>query len=168
MTHDAHTPPLPKRARAPRRVRRSDPPTQDSARAKAGVRAATQRPAAVPGDLTAQRCQAWLNHQAEACRLSLEWGQVEARLQAEHGWYKMPTADRERHPGQAELDAIQVLLEELDVARDQLLPTLANLRATTTETVALKLAVVAEIVDIADFPEAHALIVRAREEMLAL
>ncbi len=100
--------------------------------------------------------------------MSIEWGRVEARLQDEHGWYKMSEVERERHPGQAELDQIQARLEDLDAARDLLLPTLADLPAATRETIALKLSVAAELVDVADFPEAHALIVRAREEMLVL
>lgn len=136
--------------------------------ARPGRKKKPRRESATTPDLTAERCQTWLGHHAEACRLSIEWGQVEARLQAKCGWYKLSPETRESHPGQAELDAIQARLDELDAARDLLLPTLADLPAGTRETVALKLAVAAELVDVADFPEAHALIVRARQEMLAL
>lgn len=124
--------------------------------------------AGAPSANTAERCQAWLRHQGEASRLSAEWARLEARLQVENGWYKMSQRARARHPGQADLDKIQARLEEVDSSRDALLPTLAELPATTREGVALKLAVAAELVDVADFPEAHALIARAREEVLRL
>jgi hypothetical protein len=113
-------------------------------------------------------CRAWLGHQAEASRLSVEWGQVEHRLHEQFGWYQMSPRQRARHPGRSELRRIEDRLEELDVARDALLPTLIRLPATSPEAVALKLAVVAELVQPDDCPVAHALVVRAKEELLAL
>jgi hypothetical protein len=98
----------------------------------------------------------------------IEWGQVEARLQSEFGWYRLSEAERAAHPGQAELDGIQTRLDKLVASRDALLPRLPGLPARTADVVALKLAVAAELVDVADHPEANALIRKVREDVLAL
>lgn len=89
-------------------------------------------------------------------------------MQAEFGWYRMSQDERAGHRGQTELDGIQARVDELVASRDALLPSLPDLPATTPGAVALKLAVVAELVDVADNPEANALINRVREEVLAL
>jgi uncharacterized protein HemY len=103
-------------------------------------------------------CLAWLTRSAEISRLLVQWGDLEAWLAENHRWFELSDAERRSLPEAAGLAKIDRQLDALTHERDGLLECLPAIPALTREAPALKLEVAATLVDVADLPDAHALI----------
>lgn len=123
--------------------------------------------AAMPDERT-RRFRLWLALTDQIERLLDRWASLEGWLVREHGWLQLSPAERQKAPWTQELRDIDAGLDVLFKQRDGLLEYLPASGCVNMDSVVTKLAVVERLIWPDDHPEAHALIVGARQDLIAL
>lgn len=103
-------------------------------------------------------CQAWRAKNAEVDRLNDVWGKAEAWLAENHHWFALSDDERYALPQAQPLHDTHRQRAILTVERDGLIDVLPAVRSMSCAAVALKLTVVAQLLDPTDQPDAHALV----------
>jgi hypothetical protein len=119
----------------------------------AGLAKANAVTAATP-DPTIAICQKWLAVEDEWSRLSLLWGDVEARLMREHGWHRLSEEERRTLPIGRQLSEIDARLDVLFEEREALLQALPSGPATSVAEIIAKLSVAERLI----FEEGHSVV----------
>jgi hypothetical protein len=125
-------------------------------------------PAAATIDDSAKPYRRWLYLNGKIERLQTRWAKLETWLVREHRWFELTPAEQQALPWAQELRDIDGCLDLLFEQREAVLEALPIQGATTLAAVAVKLAVVERQVEHDDYPEAHAMIAGARQDLLAL
>jgi len=94
------------------------------------------------------------------------WARLESYLVDHHNWCRLTDAEQRTLPAAQELRDIDGMLELLFEQREALLPKLPARGASSLQVVVARLAVVERLIWRDDFPEAHAMIAGAREDLL--
>ena len=115
-----------------------------------------------------RRLKQWLAFDRRIERYHERWAQLEGYLVREQAWFRLSPDDRRAHPGGRELRDIDGAINVLREKRDALLEALPDARVVSVESIVTRLAVVERLVWPEDHPEAHALIVGAREDLITL
>jgi len=115
-----------------------------------------------------KRCARWLAINAKIERLQTRWAKLEGWLGKEHAWYQLGPAEQQALPWAKELRDIDGCLDLLFEQRDALLESLPTRGSVSMESVIAKLAVVERLIWPCDHPEAHALIVGSRLDLIAM
>lgn len=110
----------------------------------------------------------YLHIDARISRLQRRWGRLESYLADQHDWLRLSEAERGAVPGAQELRNIDGMLDLLFEQREKLLAELPVRGATSLEVVIARLAVAERLIWRDDFPEAHAMIAGAREDLSAM
>ncbi|MBJ7410237.1 MAG: helicase [Phenylobacterium sp.] len=110
----------------------------------------------------------YLQIDARISRLQRRWGRLESYLADQHDWLRLSEAERGAVPGAQELRDIDGMLDLLFEQREKLLAELPVRGATSLEVVIARLAVAERLIWRDDFPEAHAMIAGAREDLSAM
>lgn len=110
----------------------------------------------------------YLHIDARISRLQRRWGRLESYLADQHDWLRLTEAERRAVPGAQELRDIDGMLDLLFEEREKLLAELPVRGATSLEVVIARLAVAERLIWRDDFPEAHAMIAGAREDLSAM
>ena len=135
----------------------------------APVQASTSLPVALAStDETAKQCKRWLAVNAKIERLQTRWAKLEGWLIRNHSWCKLSLAERQALPWSKELGDIDGCLDLLFEQRDRLLEAMPETDASSLEAVIMRLAVVERVIWPEDHPEAHALITKSRQELIAI
>lgn len=112
--------------------------------------------------------QRYLQINARISRLQRRWGRLESYLADQHDWLRLSEAERGAVPGAQELRDIDGMLDLLFEQRETLLAELPVRGATSLEVVIARLAVAERLIWRDGFPEAHAMIAGAREDLSAM
>lgn len=110
----------------------------------------------------------YLQIDARISRLQRRWGRLESYLADQHDWLRLSKAEQQGIPGAQELRDIDGMLDLLVEEREKLLAELPVRGATSLEVVIARLAVAERLIWRDDFPEAHAMIAGAREDLSAM
>lgn len=131
---------------------------------------ATVPPAATfaASDEGARRCANWLAVNARIERLQTRWAKLESWLGKKHGWFQLSPAEQQALPWAKELRDIDGCLDVLFEKREALLDALPTSGAVSLEAVIARLAVVERLIWREEHPEVYALIVGAREDLIAM
>ena len=133
------------------------------------VQAATTLPIALAStDETTKRCKSWLAVNAKIERLQTRWAKLEGWLIRNHSWCKLSPAERHALPWSKELRDIDGCLDLLFEQRGRLLESIPETDTPSLEAVIMRLAVVERVIWLEDHPEAHALITKARQELVTI
>jgi hypothetical protein len=137
--------------------------------AKPAAALATRPAAALTApDEGTKRCASWLAINAKIERLQTRWAKLETWLGREHSWFQLSPAEQQALPWAKELRDIDGCLDLLFEQRDALLESLPTRGSVSMESVIAKLAVVERLIWPCDHPEAHALIVGSRLDLIAI
>jgi hypothetical protein len=109
---------------------------------------------ALASDPTIAICQKWLAVEDEWSRLSLLWGDVEARLMREHGWHRLSEEERRTLPIGRQLSEIDARLSVLFEEREALLDALPSGPAPNIAAIVAKLSVAERLI----FEEGHSMV----------
>lgn len=110
----------------------------------------------------------YLQIDARISRLQRRWGRLESYLADRHDWLRLSKAEQRAVPGAEELRDIDGMLDLMFEQREKLLAELPVRGATSLEVVIARLAVAERLIWRDDFPEAHAMIAGAREDLSAM
>lgn len=119
-------------------------------------------------DEGARRCANWLAINARIERLQTRWAKLESWLAKEHGWLQLSPAEQQALPWAKELRDIDGCLDVLFEKREALLEALPTSGAASLEAVIARLSVVERLIWREEHPEVYALIVGAREDLIAM
>lgn len=119
-------------------------------------------------DEGARRCANWLAVNARIERLQTRWAKLESWLGKEQGWFQLSPAEQQALPWAKELRDIDGCLDVLFEKREALLDALLTSGAVSLEAVIARLAVVERLIWREEHPEVYALIVGAREDLIAM
>lgn len=119
-------------------------------------------------DEGARRCASWLAINARIERLQTRWAKLESWLGNEHGWFQLSPAEQQALPWAKELRDIDGCLDVLFEKREAMLDALPTSGAVNLEAVIARLAVVERLIWREEHPEMHALIVGARQDLIAM
>lgn len=119
-------------------------------------------------DECARRCASWLAVNARIERLQTRWAKLESWLAREHGWLQLSPAEQQALPWAKELGDIDGCLDVLFEKREALLVALPTSGAASLEAVIARLSVVERLIWREEHPEVYALIVGAREDLIAM
>jgi hypothetical protein len=137
--------------------------------AKPAAALATRPAAALTApDEGTKRSVRWLAINAKIERLQTRWAKLETWLGREHSWFQLSPAEQQALPWAKELRDIDGCLDLLFEQRDALLESLPTRGSVSMESVIAKLAVVERLIWPCDHPEAHALIVGSRLDLIAI
>ena len=114
-----------------------------------------------------KRCVRWLAINAKIERLQTRWAKLETWLGKEHAWFQLSPAEQRALPWAKELRDIDGCLDLLFEQRDALLESLPT-HGDGMDSVIARLAVVERLIWPCDHPEAHALIVGSRLDLIAI
>lgn len=114
----------------------------------------------------AQAYRRFLYIDGRISRLQRRWARLESYLADQHNWFRLSDAERRTLPAAHELRDIDRMLELLFEQREALLSKLPVRGASSLEVVVARLAVAERLIWRDDFPEAHAMIAGAREDLL--
>ena len=114
-----------------------------------------------------KRSARWLAINAKIERLQTRWAKLEGWLGREHAWFQLSPAEQQALPWAKELRDIDGCLDVLFEQRDALLESLPT-HGGGMDSVIAKLAVVERLIWPCDHPEAHALIVGSRLDLIAM
>lgn len=117
---------------------------------------------------SAKPYERYLQIDARISRLQRRWGRLESYLADQHDWLRLSEVERPAVPGAQELRDIDGMLDLLFGQREKLLSELPVRGATSLEVVIARLAVAERLIWRDDFPEAHAMIAGAREDLSAM
>jgi hypothetical protein len=109
----------------------------------------------------------WLYLNGKIERLQTRWAKLETWLVRKHRWFELTAAEQQALPWAQELRDIDGCLDVLFEQREALLETLPTHGSATVEAIAAKLEVIERLVQHDDHPEAHAMIVGARQDLIA-
>jgi hypothetical protein len=115
-----------------------------------------------------RRCANWLAINARIERLQTRWAKLESWLAKEHGWFQLSPPEQQALPWAKELRDIDGCLDLLFEKREALLDALPTSGAVSLEAVIARLAVVERLIWREEHPEVYALIVGAREDLIAM
>lgn len=117
---------------------------------------------------TTKQCARWLAVNAKIERLQTRWAKLEGWLIRNHSWCELSLAERQALPWSKELRDIDGCLDLLFEQRDRLLASITEADAPSLESIIMRLAVVERVIWPEDHPEAHALITKSRQELIAI
>jgi hypothetical protein len=119
-------------------------------------------------DETTRHCREWLAVNAKIARLQTRWAKLEGWLIRNHSWCKLTPAEQQALPWSRELRDIDGCLDLLFERRERLLESIPDPSEPSLEAVIMRLAVVEREIWPEDHPEAHALIRKSRQELVAI
>ena len=122
----------------------------------------------VASDVAARRCRNWLAVDAQIERLQSRWAKLESWLIREHSWCKLTSAEQQALPWSKELRDIDGILDTLFDKRERLLGAIPDSASVSFEAIIARLAVLERLIWPEDHPEAHAIIARSRQDLIAL
>lgn len=136
----------------------------------AAVAASTNlAPAALIASTEAARhCKNWLAIDAQIGRLQTRWAKLEGWLIREHSWCNLSPAEQQALPWSKELQDIDGILDTLFDKRERLLEAIPDSASVSFEAIIARLAVLERLIWPEDHPEAHAMIARSRQDLIAL
>ena len=123
---------------------------------------------AATSDPTITICQQWLAVEAELRKWLLHWGDVEGRLNQDHGWYGLSEAAQRTLPAAQELYGIGARLNDLAEDSERLLEAIPSEPATSLAATIARLTVAAKLLHLEDHPTAYGLVSRAVTDLAAL
>ena len=123
---------------------------------------------AVVSDVATRRFRNWLAVDAQIERLQTRWAKLEGWLIREHSWCKLTPAEQQALPWSKELRDIDGMLDTLAKKRERLLEAIPDSGAQNVQAIVARLAVVERLIWPEDHPEAHAMIARSRQDLIAL
>jgi hypothetical protein len=115
-----------------------------------------------------KRSARWLAINAQIERLQTRWAKLETWLGKKHAWFELSTTEQQALPWAKELRDIDGWLDLLFEQRDAMLESLPTRGSVSMESVIAKLAVVERLIWPCDHPEAHALIMGSRLDLIAM
>ena len=124
--------------------------------------------AAVASDLATRRCKNWLAVDAQIGRLQTRWAKLEGWLIREHSWCNLSPSEQQALPWSKELQDIDGILDTLFERRERLLEAIPDSASVSFEAIIARLAVLERLIWPEDHPEAHAMIARSRQDLIAL
>lgn len=104
-----------------------------------------------------QRCAEWLAAETEQDQLTRRWAELETQLERQHGWLRLSLAERRAIPEAAEMFRLEASLDRLTHHNDDVLESIAKLKADNLVAVTAKLAIVARLLRDDDGP-AHRIV----------
>jgi len=126
-------------------------------------------PIAVVASTEAVRhCKNWLAIDAQISRLQTRWAKLEGWLIREHSWCNLSRAEQQALPWSKELQDIDGILDTLFDKRERLLEAIPDSASASFEAIIARLAVLERLIWPEDHPEAHAMIARSRQDLIAL
>lgn len=126
-------------------------------------------PAALIASTEATRhCKNWLAIDAQIGRLQNRWAKLEGWLIREHSWCNLSPSEQQALPWSKELKDIDGILDTLFERRERLLEAIPDSASVSFEAIIARLAVVERLIWPEDHPEAHAMIARSRQDLIAL
>ncbi len=126
-------------------------------------------PAAVVASTeAARRCKNWLAIDAQIGRLQDRWAKLEGWLIRKHSWCSLSPAEQQALPWSKELRDIDGILDTLFERRERLLEAIPDSASVSFEAIIVRLAVLERLIWPEDHPEAHAMIARSRQDLIAL
>ncbi|HAF80019.1 MAG TPA: helicase [Brevundimonas sp.] len=137
----------------------------------AGTAAASANlaPAALVSSTEAARqCKNWLAIDAQIERLQNRWAKLEGWLIREHSWCNLSHTEQQALPWSKELRDIDGILDTLIERRERLLEAIPHSASVSFEAIIARLAVLERLIWPEDHPEAHAMIARSRQDLIAL
>jgi hypothetical protein len=129
---------------------------------------AAARPPSRP-DETIRLCRSWLSTEAEIFRLQEQWCDIENHLTDKYEtWFRLTEDEQRTLPDAAEMFAIDARMDAIHDARQDIIPLLPRLVATTREAVLLKFEVLATLLGLEDRRDELALLDSARRDLDAV
>ncbi|WP_395943933.1 helicase [Brevundimonas sp.] len=126
-------------------------------------------PAALIASTEATRhCKNWLAIDAQIGRLQNRWAKLEGWLIREHSWCNLSPSEQQALPWSKELKDIDGILDTLFERRERLLEAIPDSASVSFEAIIARLAVLERLIWPEDHPEAHAMIARSRQDLIAL
>ncbi|MBU1347910.1 MAG: helicase [Alphaproteobacteria bacterium] len=133
--------------------------------------AASANPASVPlvaSTEATRHCKNWLAIDAQIGRLQTRWAKLEGWLIREHSWCNLSPSEQQALPWSKELRDIDGMLDTLFEKRERLLEAISESASVSFEAIIARLAVLERLIWPEDHPEAHAMIARSRQDLIAL
>lgn len=124
--------------------------------------------AVVASTEAARHCKNWLAIDAQIERLQTRWAKLEGWLIREHSWCNLGPSEQQALPWSKELQDIDGILDTLFDKRERLLEAIPDSASVSFEAIIARLAVLERLIWPEDHPEAHAMIARSRQDLIAL
>lgn len=124
--------------------------------------------AVVASTEAARHCKNWLAIDAQIGRLQTRWAKLEGWLIREHSWCNLSPSEQQALPWSKELQDIDGILDTLFERRERLLEAIPDSASVSFEAIIARLAVLERLIWPEDHPEAHAMIARSRQDLIAL
>lgn len=122
----------------------------------------------VASDEGARHWKNWLAVNAKIEHLQSRWSKLEGWLGREHSWFDLSPAEQQALPWANELRDIDGCLGLLFERRDKLLEKVPICSAITIGSVINRLAVVERLIEAKSHSEAHALLVKSRQDLIVM
>jgi len=129
----------------------------------------TTMPFAASGsDETIRLCRSWLSTEAQIFKLQERWSDVENYVVANYdNWFTLTEDEQRKLPDAAEMFEIDARMDAIQDAREDIIPRLPGLIATTREAILMKLEVVADLLRLEDHRDELDLLNSARRDLEA-
>jgi hypothetical protein len=125
--------------------------------------------AASGSDETIRLCRSWLSTEAQMFRLEERWSDIENHLAAKYdNWFKLTEDEQRNLPDAAEIFEIDARLDAISDAREEIIPRLPGLIATTREAILMKFEVLANLLCLEDHRDELNLLNSARRDLDAV
>jgi hypothetical protein len=122
--------------------------------------------AASGSDETIRLCRSWLSTEAQIFRLQERWSDVENHVVAKYdNWFTLTEDEQRKLPDAAEMFEIDARMDAIQDAREDIIPRLPGLIATTREAILMKFEVVADLLRLEDHRDELNLLNSARRDL---
>ena len=113
-------------------------------------------------------CRSWLSTEARIFELEERWSDLEVYLSKTYeSWFRMTEGEQRSLPDAAEMFEIDRRIQAIQDSREEILPKLPGLVATTREAILMKFEVVAEALYLEDYRNELNLLNSARRDLEA-
>ena len=124
--------------------------------------------AASGSEETIRLCRSWLSTEAQIFKLQERWSDVENYVVAKYdNWFTLTEDEQRKLPDAAEMFEIDARMDAIQDAREDIIPRLPELIATTREAILMKFEVAADLLRLEDHRDELNLLNSARRDLEA-